>query len=194
MIIGITGNMGSGKSTVGTILRDLGYFVLDADKICHELYRQGTFVYDFIVELFGNEILNEDLSINRRQLSSFMFSDLNKKEKLEKFVHNAILEELKIQSSNSKNKVIFWEVPLLFEARFNEHVDCVFYVASNKNTMISRVKNRDSLSEEKIQERLQFQKDWTNYLTKNDYLIVNDGTLLDLESKIKQILDHINHC
>lgn len=194
MIVGITGNMGSGKSTVGAILRDLGYFVLDADAICHDLYEPNTFVYDFIVNLFGSEILNNDTTINRGKLASFMFNDLIKKEKLELFVHKAILEELKDKSLDCKYAIVFWEVPLLFEAGFNAFVDCVIYVTSNKETRINRVKDRDALSENKILERLKFQKDWTDKLTENDYLIVNDGSLSDLEGKIKQILEHINHC
>lgn len=194
MIVGISGNIGSGKSTVGGIIRECGYFVLDADKICHELYEKGTDVYSFIVNLFGDSILNENLSINRKALGSLMFNDESKKEELEKVVHFAILNELKARSNSMDDSLIFWEVPLLFEAGFDKEVDRVIYVTSDMDTMISRVKERDTLSEDKIKERLKYQKNWMDNLREEDFLIINNGSLDDLKNRITFILEQINHC
>lgn len=194
MIVGITGNMGSGKSTVGKYIQSLGYAVLDSDQISRELYQKGTDCFVRLVETFGNSILDAEGAINRQKLSSIIFQDASKKQMLEQIVHAAILDTLKQRSIASENKLVFWEVPLLFEAGWNKEVDLVLYVSSDVSTLIERVQKRDALNESQIRERLAFQQNNVSNLREQDFLIINNGSIEDLKIKVNQVLDKINHC
>lgn len=194
MIIGITGNMGSGKSTVGNYIRDKGYLVLDADYITRLLYQKGKPCYTKIVEYFGESVLDEHLEINRKKLGQIIFSDETKKKWLEELVHKEVLSELKIQTTQNNQRVSFWEVPLLYEAGWENEVDIILYIASDYTNMIDRVMKRDEISEDKVKERLSFQKKDIPKLRKQDFLIKNTGTKEDLFSNVDDVLYSIFHC
>lgn len=194
MIVGITGNIGSGKSTVGKYIQSLGYLVLDSDQISRELYQRGTDCFARLVDTFGNSILDAEGTINRKKVSSIIFQDTSKKQMLEQIVHTAILDTLKERSVVSAKKIVFWEVPLLFEAGWDKEVDLVLYVSSDISTLIKRVQKRDALNESQIRERLAFQQNNISNLREQDFLIINDGSIEDLKIKVNQVLDKINHC
>ena len=191
MIIGVTGTIGSGKSTVCSILREHGYEVIDADKIHHQLMEIGNVIYTDVVKHFGEEILNDDKTINRAYLRSVILNDKNKKTELENISFSHILSKMKELSLNKET--IFWEVPLLFEAGWDKFVDVSIVVVANEQTIIERVMKRSNLSAEEVQKFINAQMPVNEKIKNANYILENDTNMIELTRKVlnlvKQIID-----
>lgn len=193
MIIGITGNIGSGKSTVGRYIRSQGYPVLDADQISRELYQPSTNCYQEIVKHFSENILNSEREIDRSKLASIIFQNEHERKWLEKIVHAQILSVLQSRSSEllQTNKIVFWEVPLLFEAGWNVYVDLIMYVYADLNERLTRVIQRDQTTADTIHKRIQLQQDHRSSLRDIDILINNDSGIDELYHRVDDVLTQI---
>jgi len=114
-VIVITGSIGTGKSTAVNILKNLGYKVLDSDKIVHEGYNKDSELYKKVVERFGNEVLNEDKDIDRQSLGKIVFNDENSLKDLNKLAHVYVIAELMKGVNECSDRVIFLDIPLILE-------------------------------------------------------------------------------
>ena len=178
MIIGLTGGIGSGKSTVSKYLKENGYTVIDADKISRDLTREGEELYFQLIETFG------DVAKDRKALGRLVFNDKEKKELLEEIVTKKVISEIEKMIIKAKDDIVL-DAPLLFETGMNKRCDKVILVTSSIENRIKRVVERDHLSEEEVLSRINNQmKDEDK---KADVVIENDGTLEELYSKIKDI-------
>ena len=179
-IIGITGSSGSGKSTATKILlEELKAKIIDADKVVKQMQEKGTKYFEEIVEAFGEEILQEDGSLNRIKLAKIIFRDELKKEKLDKLTYKYVVKEIKKQVETAKEEYVIIDAPLLIESKLNEICDIVIAVISEKQEQIKRICKRDNIEENKAKLRLKAQKDNEFYKTNADYIVENNGGKYD---------------
>lgn len=190
MIIGLTGGIGTGKSTVSRKLRERGYPVIDLDVISREVIEYPE-VIDELVRNFGIEILESQnnisgkKSISRNKLWQTVFKEEKKVSVLNSIMHPPIVEEMRRQVKNLKKnyKTVFVEVQLLFEAKLEKEFDLTVLVYADKKTQLERVLKRDGRKEEEVQQIINAQMDMTEKRRLSNYIIENNGDseMLDLE-------------
>lgn len=189
--IAVTGGIGSGKSTVCKIINSLGYPVYSCDETYKQVLADGKTVEE-LSKVFGCGILNADGSLNRTALSSVVFNDENKLEKLNAITHPKIFEAMFTNSSKDSGAV-FYEVPLLFEGNYQNLFDEVLVVLRDRKERIKSVMQRDGLKEEEAVKRLKLQFDYDNNDFAKYYVIHNDGKIDDLQAKINEFLLKITY-
>lgn len=184
MIIGLTGGIGSGKSTVSSILRDAGCTVIDADAIYGELTKPGMPLVRELADAFG-DVLNDDGSLNRAKLSLKALGN----PLLEEITHSAISKEMFKRIDAAKTKDVFCDVPLLFESGFDKTCDKVWMVTAPEELRIKRVMARDGISEDEIKRRINLQMSDEDKAAKSDVVITNDCSLEQLETIVKDLIN-----
>ena len=190
MIIGLTGGIGTGKSTVSRKLRERGYPVIDLDVISREVIEYPE-VIDELVRNFGIEILESQnnisgkKSISRNKLRQTVFKEEKKVSVLNSIMHPPIVEEMRrqIEELRKSYKTVFVEVQLLFEAKLEKEFDIIVLVYADKKTQLERVLKRDGRSEGEVQQIINAQMDMTEKRRVSNYIIENNGDseMLDLE-------------
>ena len=190
MIVGLTGGIGTGKSTVSRKLRERGYPVIDLDVISREVIKYPE-VIDELVRNFGNEILENQnntsgkKSISRNKLRQTVFKEEKKVSVLNSIMHPPIVEEMRrqIEELRKSYKTVFVEVQLLFEAKLEKEFDIIVLVYADKKTQLERVLKRDGRKEEEVQQIINAQMDMTEKRRLSNYIIENNGDseMLDLE-------------
>jgi len=176
--IGLTGGIATGKSTVARLVESLGASVIDADKISHQLTRIGQSGYKQVVSYFGTSILNDSQEIDRKVLAQIIFSDVQKKNNLEKILHPLIQDEvlrLKIEYKNNQARFCFYDVPLLFEKKMENNFDSVVTVWCDEKTQISRLRTRNNLTVPEALARIETQIPLADKILKSQYCIDNSG-------------------
>lgn len=198
ILIGLTGGISSGKSTVSHIIKKKGYPLIDADKIAREVVEINKPAYIEIVKEFGEEILLKNKSINRKELGNIIFMDRISKEKLENIIHPYIFQEIKneIDKLSIYNPTIFLDIPLLFEQyelwkeydiKFNE----IWVVYLDKATQLDRLMKRDSISKEEALRKMESQMDIEIKKAKSSKTIDNSGDMKFLEKQIDKLLEKL---
>ena len=190
MIVGLTGGIGTGKSTVSRKLRERGYPVIDLDVISREVIEYPE-VIDELVRNFGNEILENQnntsgkKSISRNKLRQTVFKEEKKVSVLNSIMHPPIVEEMRrqIEELRKSYKTVFVEAQLLFEAKLEKEFDIIVLVYADKKTQLERVLKRDGRSEGEVQQIINAQMDMTEKQRVSNYIIENNGDseMLDLE-------------
>jgi len=200
-IIGVTGNSGSGKGAISTILRDMGGFYLDADNLAHKVMEYGQPAYNEVLEMFGTSVLTPDKSFDRKKIGDIVFRNPDKRKALEQIVHAHVVNEFETQTTSAFNKAeytfIIWDAPLLTEAGMHTKCSFVLLVTAPYHTKLSRIIKRDNITQERAKLRLSSQpcdKDLYTRLTADIgealvTIIENTGTLEDLEDKTRKVLD-----
>lgn len=179
-IIGLTGGIASGKSTVSNYLILKGLDVIDADLISREIYQIGEKAYKIVVDVFGKGILNEDLTINRKKLGQIVFSNNEQLKKLNEITHPIIFEKIKkrVYEINKMNKrVCIIDAALLFESNWYNICDIKWLVYVDKITQIKRLIERDKISEEDAVKRINAQMPIEEKIKLADFIINNSGDL-----------------
>ncbi|RKY36826.1 MAG: dephospho-CoA kinase [Candidatus Omnitrophota bacterium] len=191
LTMGITGSLGSGKTTVAKMLMLLGAKVINADYFGHKALYKNSRCYEKIVGCFGMGILNLNGSINRGKLARESFKNKLNQQKLISIVHPEILikikEKIKKYKSNSFNKCIVVDAALLIESGFYQEMDLNIVVKANKAEQIKRVVKNKKLSNLEVKQRMRFQMPLAEKLKYADYVLNNQGTLKDLEFQVKEI-------
>ena len=190
MIIGLTGGIGTGKSTVSRKLRERGYPVIDLDVISREVIEYPE-VIDELVRNFGNEILENQnntsgkKSISRNKLRQTVFKEEKKVSVLNSIMHPPIVKEMRrqIEELRKSYKTVFVEVQLLFEAKLEKEFDIIVLVYADKKTQLERVLKRDGRSKGEVRQIINAQMDMTEKRKLSNYIIENNGNseMLDLE-------------
>ena len=192
MIFGLTGGIGSGKSTVANILRDKGYIVLDADAIGREVTAKDEPLLRMLVKEFGIEIINEDGTLDRRTLARLVFGDKWKTHRLNELVQTAILVRAMAKfhtlELGGEKKVMFFDVPLLFEAGWDKYVQEVWLVTAPEDIRIQRIEVRDGLTEEEIRSRLKLQTSEEEKMERSDVIIENDEGMAKLMGQVEKAI------
>ena len=190
-IIGITGGISSGKSTVTNFLRQRGFQVVDADALVHQLQAPGGRLYNILVEHFGNQVVLKNGQLNRPLLASLIFSNPEEQEWSKETQGQVILEELaafKNQLAQTE-AIFFMDIPLLFEQGYESWFDEVWLIYLDRETQIERLMNRDKLSLEAAESRLASQWSLDKKKKLATHIIDNSGSLDQLLSQIISLLE-----
>lgn len=190
-IIGITGNSGSGKSFICEILLDKydDVVIVDADKIAKEMSKIDTLYYKEIVNMFGKNIIKDNLEINRQMLAEIIFNDDDKRQKLNSITFKYVVDEIKnkIKLNNDKS-IIAIDAPLLFESGLDKVCDITVGVVSNEDVKIDRICKRDKLSIKQARDRLKVQLKDEYLRGKCDFIIDNNGNTDFLNKQLEKIV------
>jgi len=190
MIIGITGSIACGKSTVSNYLKSKGYIVIDADKIGHEAL-DDDYVKEKLVLAFGNEIL-EDNKISRQKLGELVFGNSSNLNVLNSIIHPEIRKKIleKIDKNNDK-ELIFIDVALLFEAKFDDLVDKIIVVYVDKNTQLTRLMKRNSISKKEALSRIVSQMSPIEKAKLGDYTVNNNLDVINTYEQVDKVLSEL---
>lgn len=194
-IIGITGGIASGKSTVANYLRQKGYQVIDADQVVHELQAKGGKLYQALVSWLGSAILNEAGELERPKLSQLIFSSQENLAKSSQLQNDIIRQELANRRDQlaKTEETFFMDIPLLFEQDYADWFDEVWLVYVNPETQIKRLKARNGYSQEEAQQRLASQMKLEDKVPYADFVIKNDGNLEELIEQIDKKLRRLRN-
>ena len=190
-IIGITGGIASGKSTVTNFLRQKGFEVVDADAVVHQLQKPGGRLFQILVEHFGEKILLENGNLNRPLLASLIFNNSDEREWSKQTQGQIIREELgSLRDKLAQTEDIFFmDIPLLFEQDYASWFDETWLVYVNRDTQLDRLMNRDQLSKESAETRLASQWPLEEKKKMASHILDNNGSRDQLLSQVVSILE-----
>lgn len=190
MNIGLTGGIATGKSTVSQMLERRGAALVDADRIAREVVEPGQAPLRQIAERFGQAVLNEDGTLNRRKLGQIVFSDEAERKALEAITHPAIRalmrERMERLEAEKPDRLVVVDVPLLFESKLQSLFEQVLVVYVPRSVQLARLMERDGLAEEEARKRLDAQMDIEDKKRLADYVIDNSSGLAETEEQIER--------
>lgn len=189
--VGLTGGIGSGKTIVSNQFQEMGVPVIDTDVIARELVTSGSEALDAIVEAFGADVLTPGGDLDRKRLGNIVFSDPNEKARLEAILHPEIRRETLLRIEELDGPYCIVVVPLLIETEFVKLVDKVMVVDAPDHRRLEWVKHRNGLTESDIHNIFNAQSSREDRLAAADYVISNDGTVEELQSKVTDLHVHI---
>ncbi len=193
--IGLTGSMGSGKSTAAKVLRNLGFAVLDADQIVHELLAKGTPVEKEILSTFGPAVQGPDGHLDRRALGQLVFSNSEHLARLEALLHPKVRSEVAKKKSQLWAQGVgyaFYDVPLLFEKKMQDQFDYIVVVSADPELRRARIKARMNLSDSEIDARMAWQIPPQVKEASATAVIQNNGDEAALKEEILAVLKRLN--
>ena len=191
--VGLTGGIGTGKSTVADILRQRSYEVIDADRIAREALDVSSPLFAEVMRVFGPAILNDQGEMNREKLAEIVFSDRQKKSELEDIVHPFVQKKVQERRSALESegaKIVFYDLPLLFEKSLQNQFDKTVVVECDPKIQLQRIQARNpqwSLNE--INNRIRNQLPLAEKVSAADYVIRNNGSLSDLDKQVDLLIE-----
>ncbi|QOR65773.1 dephospho-CoA kinase [Cytobacillus suaedae] len=195
LIIGLTGGIASGKSTVSKMLEELGLAIVDADKIAHQVVEIGKPAYKEIVKVFGERVLHPDLTINRPELGAIIFNDKQKREMLNNIVHPEVRREMLQQADhyikNGATAVIL-DIPLLFESKLTHMVQKTILVYVDEDVQLKRLISRNGFTEAEARARISSQMPLVEKKPLADVILDNNGTIEHTRQQLLLILKKWN--
>jgi dephospho-CoA kinase len=186
-VVGLTGGMGSGKSTVSQIMAELGAVIIDADKVGHEAYQANTKTWQDVVAAFGKQVVAQDGSIDRKKLGAIVFGNPGQLERLNRIVHPRMFEMMKErieQHRRQEIKVVVLDAAILFEANWTPLVDMIWVVIASEPVVVARAVARTGLLEDQIRARLHSQMSNEDRIKRAHKVIRNDGTIDELRVQV----------
>ena len=189
LLAGLTGGMGSGKSLAAEILQELGAHIIDADKICRSLVEPEKPAWSDVVGLFGDKILNEDGSLDRKKIAGIIFNDPDKKREMENILHPMVFsEELRVfhnirQCEN--DALVIVDSPLLIESGNYRNMDKVVVVSCDQEIQVRRIVDKGIFSAEEARKRINNQMELKKKLKFADYVLENNSTVEALKIKVE---------
>ena len=197
ILVGLTGNIGAGKTLAASYFNELGAYIIDADQISRRLVSPYQPAWKEIVEEFGSNYLNYDKTLNRSKLGFDVFRDDTKKNALENILHpRVIAEEKKIYLDHQKNNpkaIVLIDSPLLIESKNFKNVDKVIIVQSTPELQVQRVMKRDGESSSSVEDRLNSQMSLEEKLKYADYILYNTSGLDHLKCQVKSLYTEIRN-
>lgn len=191
--IGLTGSMGSGKSTAAKVLREMGFPVLDADAVVHLLLQRPEVLIE-IEQAFGSAIRDASGELDRKALASVAFGSEESRQKLESILHPRVREQVKMQREQLErqgHRAAFYDVPLLFEKKMEDQFQFIFVVSASEAVRRQRLKDRSNLSDKEIDARLSHQLDPKIKEQKASVVIQNEGNEAELKNEITKALQKL---
>lgn len=191
--IGITGGIGSGKTTVSKVWESLGAYLIHADAVAKELMASDQSVKDQLIIAFGEESYHPDGSLNKVFLADEAF-DKNRVDELNDIVHPAVFKEtdqLMKQAEQQGCKAVVYEAAILLQCGRPERLDTIVLVLADEQARIKRVKKRDQVDIKKVENRIKKQENFENLKNKADIVIRNNGSLEELEKKAKEVYEKL---
>ena len=192
MKIGLTGSIACGKSAVSQYLRELGYFVADADAISRSLTAPGGRALPLLREAFGDGIFDGDV-LNRRRLGDIVFGDADRRAQLNAILHPLILStfQAELEAHDAPDALVFGDVPLLYECNMAQMFDRIMVVSAPRETQIARLLSRDGLSREDAERRIDAQMPLAQKCALADAVINTDGPMDNTRAQVRALIDSI---
>ena len=193
-IIGLTGGIASGKSTVTKYLRQQGYTVVDCDKIAWELAEPDRSIWQAYFARYGSKVINPDRSLNRQAVADIVFRDKKELDAINSLVHPLIKDEMMSQvkaASDEGETVIFLDVPLLFEASYDKLVDEKWLVYVSRDTQLRRLMSRNDFSHDEAVRRIDSQMSLEEKKKLSDVIINNNADRKRLRRQLDEKLEHL---
>ena len=186
----ITGTIASGKSTLSKLLKELGYKVLSSDDINRELLEKGKVNYQAIKDsnLFDEAFIGDEL--DKKKLAEIIFSDKKKLGTLNELTHKNILNEINYSLENSKEKVVFIEIPLYFQSKEKFKNDQVWLVFADYKTQLQRLMQRDNIDLEYAKTKIQTQQELMRMKDESDVVFDNRSSIEELKEQLKKVLEY----
>lgn len=198
LVVGLTGGLATGKTTIAKIFHTLGTMIIDADKIAREIVKPHSSSWQMIKDYFGTNILNDDLTINRKLLAELIFSQEVHRNKLDEITHPNIINQIKQEikkakhsALNAHNLIVIIDAPLLIEAKMLSMVDKIIVVTAKESTQIKRVMKRDGLSKEVAKIRIAAQMPLSQKIKLADFVIDTDCSMIELREKVNLIWEEL---
>ena len=191
-VIGITGGIGSGKSTVSNIIKNNNFPLIDCDEISRELTQNDDAVLSEISRCFGDSVFDDNGNLLRQELANIVFSDSSKKKILEDIVVTRIFEIVRDDLSKHRSlgtKLVFIDAPLLIETGLNRLCDICVLVTADIETRINRVEKRDGINRDRVLERINNQMPESEKKAVADELIDNSGSIEDLNNSVERLIN-----
>jgi len=193
-VIGITGSLGSGKTTVATMFADLGAKVLNADKLAHQCMRPGAVCFQPVVKMFGEGVLKAG-RIDRKKVAARVFRDPKQLRKLERIIHpevrSLLLAKIKQYKRSKRKTVVVIDVPLLFESKLNREVDIAIVVKADRVTQIMRATKLLGITRVEAERRIRAQMSLRQKIRLADMIIDNRSTLIKTKRQVKEIWEKL---
>ena len=191
-VLGLTGGIATGKSTVSAILSDRAAIV-DADRLAREIVEPDQEAWREIIEMFGPEAIREDRTLDRAHIRSVIFQDPERRKRLDAITHPRIraLARRRIVEHSREHDFVIYDAPLLFEAKIHHWLRPVILVACRRDLQEERLRRRDGLDDSAIQRHLKAQMPLAEKRRLADFVIDNDGTLADLERTVARVWDAV---
>ena len=195
VVIGLTGGVGTGKSTVAKMFKELGATVLDADVIAHQVIEPKRLAWRQIVKAFGEDILNDDQTINRKRLAVMAFQNEQHRRRLERIIHPQVLRHIKQQlhrlSRLRRLRAVVLDVPLLVEVGAQDVVDALVVVTAPPELQRERLKKKFGWSEEETNARMAAQWDASAKVALADYVVDNSDGVDATRTQVKRIWNQL---
>lgn len=190
--IGLTGTIGSGKSTVASLIAQAGYRVIDADRISHQLTEKGSPFLPQLAKTFGSDMVKSDGSLDRKKLADLIFSDPRQNQKIRQLLTKEVVRRMAVLKAElereGKEKLLFFDIPLLFESHCEFLCDKIWVVTAPDHVLIERASRRDGQKKKEIIRRMKSQMPAEEKEKRADECIDNSGSLSDLEEKVRKLL------
>jgi len=189
-VIGLTGGIGSGKSTVSQFLAELGAVIIDADKVGHEAYKPDTEVWREVVAAFGRQVLTPNGDIDRKKLGEIVFDNPEALSRLNQIMHPRMYDMVKAQLEEYRQQgvdVVVLEAPLLIEAGWTSLVDEVWVTVASESTVLRRLEECSGLSKQEALARIRSQLSSDERVKHADVVINTDCSLAEVKTKVKEL-------
>ena len=202
IIVGITGGIACGKTTVSELLADKGAIPINADEIGHQLLKSDSPVIDELVKLFGSEILDESGDVCRKKLGAIVFDDKSARERLNGILHPLIIQRSRSHAQQLVNDdpscVVLLDAPLLIEAGAYDSVDIIVVVTASRETQMQRILERSQeqnrpLTETEAQTRIDSQMPLSEKVKYADVVIENEGSFEELQKQVDTLWDELHN-
>jgi dephospho-CoA kinase len=188
--IGLTGGIGSGKSTVCKIFSEFGVPVIDADIIAHNLVRPGMPALEEIAKTFGKELISNDGTLDRKKIRDQIFANDTERKKLEDILHPAVYKEISVQVENINSKYCIISIPLLIETDASDTVDRILVIDVPRELQLQRASNRDKTNRSDIESIIDSQISREDRLAAADDIVNNDGNIENLHRQISGLHEY----
>ena len=187
MIIGITGNSGSGKTSISKLLKEeLNADIINADEVVKEMSMPGTTYYEEIIKIFGEDILLQNCEIDKPKLADIIFKDNEKRDVLNLLTFKYIVDEIKTRADSRKSEIVIIDAPLLIESKLNEICDIVISVIADEDIKLKRICSRDNIDKNTALNRIKAQPKNEFYIKNSDLVVENNN-----ESNLMNVIDEI---
>ncbi len=186
ILVGLTGGIGSGKSTVARLLADRGAVVVDADELARQALQPGTRAYERVCGLFGEKVVNQDGTLNRAEIASIVFTDEEKRRALESITHPEVFRLLAqtVELYRDSEEVVVFDAPLIIETGFHEACDVVVVISASEERRVERLVESRGMTPAEASVRMASQVDEGRREALADVVIDNEGDLAALEGRV----------
>ena len=188
MVIGLTGGIATGKTTVSNYLKELGYSIIDADVIARQVVEPGTKGLRMITDTFGEKVLTSDGLLDRQHLAQLVFTSSEQLQQLNRILQPIIRERIQEPISTSKDPVVVIDVPLLYEQHYEDLCDVVMVVSAQPQQQLERLMNRNHLTMDEAKNRVASQMPLSSKERLADVVIDNNGSVEETRQQVKKWL------